>query len=342
VGDYPYNRVNIVSTQIIPDFGDISQKIICVRLIMNMSTDIQTINEVNLVIFTVIDAKLLSKSLWDDSVVSQGRYEHPISSGLSLFVLTVPANSVRYPKLERSRLLPGGYLLKDETLRESSRRIAMEWLNTKLFGLRQLMTFDEPTRDPGGRVISFPYWAMVDFEIIRKILGGRDQIGLELVNSPRYMQMFEKEVGPIENYDGVSRFGNRQMPSPSSFRGHQKTLSKGLPDGQILGLDHDDIVFHAWRQLRHAFDSRLDPFRYLELNPLGEEFRLSQLQDFTEVCRGERLQRDFFRRQMLSQDTFLKPANKTDRSKAGKPAMLYSPLLSESKSSDTDNEREQG
>jgi hypothetical protein len=47
VGDYPYNRVNSVSTQIIPDFGDISQKIICVRLIMNMSTDIQTINEVN-------------------------------------------------------------------------------------------------------------------------------------------------------------------------------------------------------------------------------------------------------------------------------------------------------
>jgi ADP-ribose pyrophosphatase YjhB (NUDIX family) len=297
---------------------------------MNMSTDIQTINEVNLVIFTVIDAKLLSKSLWDDSVVSQGRYEYPISSGLSLFVLTVPTNPVRYPNLERSRLLPGGYLLKDETLRESSRRIAMEWLNTKLFGLRQLMTFDEPTRDPSGRVISFPYWAMVDFEIIRKILGGRDQIGLELVNSPRYMQMFEKEVGPIENYDGVSRFGNRQMPSPSSFRGHQKTLSKGLPDGQILGLDHDDIVFHAWRQLRHAFDSRLDPFRYLELNPLGEEFRLSQLQDFTEVCRGERLQRDLFRRKMLSDQTFLKQTGNTDRSKAGKPAMLFSPLSLES------------
>lgn len=307
---------------------------------MNMTSDIQTINEVNLVIFTVIDAKSLSKSLWDDSLVSQGRYDFPTSSGLSLFVVTVPANPVRYPGLKGSRLLPGAYLLKDETLRKSSQRIAMEWLNTKLFGLRQLMTFDEPTRDPSGRVISFPYWAMLDFEQIRKILGGRDQIGLELVNSPRYMQMFEKEIGPLEDYDGVSRFGNRQMPSPSSFRGHQKTLSKGLPDGQILGLDHDDIVFFAWRQLRHAFNSRLDPFRFLDLNPLGEEFRLSQLQDFTEVCRGERLQRDLFRRQMLSQDTFLKPANKTDRSKAGKPAMLYSPLLSES--SDTDNEREQG
>jgi hypothetical protein len=31
LGDYPYNRVNAVSTQIIPDLGDIRQKIICVR-----------------------------------------------------------------------------------------------------------------------------------------------------------------------------------------------------------------------------------------------------------------------------------------------------------------------
>jgi 8-oxo-dGTP diphosphatase len=297
---------------------------------MNMSSDIHNLNAIDLVIFTVVDAKSLSQSLWDDSLVSQGSYRSESSTGLSLFVLTVPANKERYPNLEKPRILPGGYLLKDETLRKSSQRIAADWLGIKLYsGLRQLGTFDEPKRDPSGRVISFAYWAMVDFEQIRKILGGRDQIGLELVNSPRYMQIFEKEIGPLEDYDGVSRFGNRQMPAPSAFRGHQKTLSKDLPDGQILGLDHDQIVFFAWRKLRHAFDGRLDPFQFLGLNPLGDEFRLSQLQDFTEVCRGERLQRDLFRRQMLSQDTFLEPSGKTDRSKAGKPAMLYSPMTIE-------------
>jgi hypothetical protein len=86
------------------------------------------------------------------------------------------------------------------------------------------------------------------------------------------------------------------------------------------------MVFFAWRKLRHAFDGRVDPFRYLGNNPLGGEFRLSDLHEFTEVCRGERIQKDLFRRQMMSDDRFLRETGKTDKSRAGKPAMLYSPL----------------
>ena len=292
-----------------------------------MSPDIITSSAVDLVIFTVVDAKSLSERLWDDSLVSLGQYSSKSSSGLSLFVVTIPADQEKYPNLARSRVLPGGYLYKDETLLESSRRIAKEKLGLDLSTrIRQLGTFDEPNRDPNGRVISFAYWGMVDFEHIRKYLGGREQIGLELVNTSHYMDVFEKEVGSLEQFDGVCRFGNRTMPSPSAFRGHRKTLTTNLPEGRILGLDHDDMVFYAWRKLRHAFSGRLDPFQFLGLNPLGSEFRLSELQDFTEVCRGERIQRDLFRRQMQSQETFLLETGKTDRSRAGKPAKLYSPI----------------
>jgi ADP-ribose pyrophosphatase YjhB (NUDIX family) len=292
-----------------------------------MSPDILTSSAVDLVIFTVVDAKSLSDRLWDDSLVSLGGYSSKNSSGLSLFVVTIPADHEKYPNMSRSRVLPGGYLYKDETLLESSRRIAKEKLGLDLSTkIRQLGTFDEPNRDPNGRVISFAYWGMVDFEHIRKYLGGRDQIGLELVNSSHYMDVFEKETGSIEPFDGVCRFGNRTMPSPSAYRGHRKTLTTNLPEGRILGLDHDDMVFYAWRKLRHAFAGRLDPFQFLGLNPLGSEFRLSELQDFTEVCRGERIQRDLFRRQMQSPDTYLIQTGKTDRSKAGKPARLYSPI----------------
>lgn len=292
-----------------------------------MSPDILTSSAVDLVIFTVVDAKSLSERLWDDSLVSLGQYSSKSSSGLSLFVVTIPADQEKYPNLASSRVLPGGYLYKDETLLESSRRIAKEKLGLDLSTrIRQLGTFDEPNRDPNGRVISFAYWGMVDFEHIRKYLGGREQIGLELVNSSHYMDVFEKEVGSLEQFDGVCRFGNRTMPSPSAFRGHRKTLTTNLPEGRILGLDHDDMVFYAWRKLRHAFSGRLDPFQFLGLNPLGSEFRLSELQDFTEVCRGERIQRDLFRRQMQSQETFLLETGKTDRSRAGKPAKLYSPI----------------
>jgi ADP-ribose pyrophosphatase YjhB (NUDIX family) len=292
-----------------------------------MSPDITTSSAVDLVIFTVVDAKSLSERLWDDSLVSLGQYSSKSSSGLSLFVVTIPADDEKYPNISRSRVLPGGYLYKDETLLESSRRIAKEKLGLDLSTrIRQLGTFDEPNRDPNGRVISFAYWGMVDFEHIRKYLGGREQIGLELVNSSHYMDVFEKESGSLEQFDGVCRFGNRTMPSPSAYRGHRKTLTTNLPEGRILGLDHDDMVFYAWRKLRHAFSGRLDPFQFLGLNPLGSEFRLSELQDFTEVCRGERIQRDLFRRQMQSQETFLLETGKTDRSRAGKPAKLYSPI----------------
>jgi ADP-ribose pyrophosphatase YjhB (NUDIX family) len=289
-----------------------------------MTTDIFTSSAVDLVIFTVIDQSKLPSQLWDDSLVSFGAYKPDLHDGLSLFVVTIPADLDLYPNLKGKRVLPGGYLGKNETLASASNRIAQERLGLSLkTKIRQLGTFDEPERDPRGRILSFAYWAMIDFAEIRKYLGGRDQIGLELVNSHEYMYSFERSNQPLYRYDGVCRFGNRTMPSPSSFRGHAKTLTDELPGGPILGLDHDLMVFYAWRALRHAFDGRLDPFRYLGLNPIGQEFRISQLQDFTEVCRGETIQRDLFKRQMLSGETFLLNTGKTDRSKPGKPSNLY-------------------
>ncbi len=289
-----------------------------------MTTDIFTSSAVDLVIFTVVDSDKLSKQLWDDSLVSFGPYRPKSPEGLSLFVVTLPADEALYPNLHGQRVLPGGYLGKDETLAEASRRIAKQRLglslNTKI---RQLGTFDEPNRDPRGRVLSFAYWAMVDFVEIRKYLGGRDQIGLELVNSHHYMNTFAKENFPLYHYDGVCRFGNRTMPSPSALRGHAKTLTDHLPGGRILGLDHDQMVFYAWRALRHAFTGKLDPFRFLGLNPLGLEFRISELHEFTEICRGETIQRDYFKRQLLKNETYLLNTGKTDRSRPGKPTQLY-------------------
>jgi len=70
-----------------------------------MSPDIPTSSAVDLVIFTVVDAKSLSERLWDDSLVSQGQYSTKSSSGLSLFVVTIPADQEKYPNLARSRVL---------------------------------------------------------------------------------------------------------------------------------------------------------------------------------------------------------------------------------------------
>jgi hypothetical protein len=70
--------------------------------------------------------------------------------------------------------------------------------------------------------------------------------------------------------------------------------------GRSLGFAHDDMVFFAWRQLTDAFNTRLDPFRYLAINPRGQFFRVSDLQEFQEVCLGGLLQRQIFRRIMVA------------------------------------------
>jgi ADP-ribose pyrophosphatase YjhB (NUDIX family) len=237
----------------------------------------------------------------------------------------VPADTALYPLARGQRVLPGGYLGKSESLEQASHRIAQDRLGLSLkTKIRQLGIFDDPKRDPNDRVLSFAYWGMVNFEDIRKFLGGKERVGLELVCSQLFMDKFERENGTLDKFDGVSRFGNRKMPDAKRKVGHDKTLTSQTKSGRILGLDHDDMVFYAWRQLRHAFDGRLDPFRYLGINPLGEEFRLSDLQEFTEVCRGERVQRDAFRRMMLADSSYLSSTGRTDSKRPGKPANLYS------------------
>jgi ADP-ribose pyrophosphatase YjhB (NUDIX family) len=279
-----------------------------------MTTDIYPRIAVNLVIFTVVENKsvLGLEGLGLVSLVGESK---DFERGLSLFVVTMQG--------EHGRVLPGGHLRGDETIEQAARRIAHESLGVSLkTRLRPLASFDQPDRNPGHRDIAFPYWGMVNFEDISQFLGGRDRVGLELVNSQGFLEAFNLTYD-LNEYDGVSRFGNRSMPNAKKRIGHAKQTTADFGD-RILALDHDDMVFFAWRQLRHAFTGKLDPFRYLSINPLGEQFRLSDLQEFQEVCRGERLQRDAFRRMMLSDASYLRKTNGTDSERPGKPAILYS------------------
>ena len=159
------------------------------------------------------------------------------------------------------------------------------------------------------------------FEEVRKLLGGKDRVGLELVNSSGYMQRFEREHGPLEKFDGVSRFGYRTMPKYSPNKRHEKKLP-AQEGRKMLNLDHDMIVFYAWRKLRHAISGPLDPFRYLGVPFLGETFRFSDLKAFNDVVRGEITQRDAFKRTVMNRD-FVTESNIIDKSRRGKPTNLW-------------------
>lgn len=265
---------------------------------------------VDLVLFTMLTEKDLMDS-WIRELVSPP--PSPDGSGLSMFVVTM--------KGQKGRILPGAFVEGHERIAEAGDRILREVLGVySPVRLREIGTFDQLDRDRNARVVSIPYWGFIRFQDLIKVLGGKDEVGLELVNSAAYIDAFSKTHGGLSEFDGVCRFGLRYVPTPS--RGHLKQLTKDLT-GQILDQDHDEMVFYAWRKLRYAFKGRLDPFRYLGVKALGEEFRLSDLQEFQDVACGIKTHRDQFRRQILNESSFIVETKKLDSSRQGKPAALY-------------------
>lgn len=265
---------------------------------------------VELVLFTVLSEKEL-KMMWSRDLLSPGTEER--DQGLSLYVVTMRG--------ENGRILPGGFVEGHESIAEAGERILEDTLGISTpVRLRQVGTFDQPDRNPSSRVVSIASWGFIRFRDLLGVLGGKDRVGLELVNSGLFIQNFSIEHGGLTEFDGVSRFGFRYAPTKT--RGHLKQLTHDLGE-RILALDHDEIVFYAWRKLRYAFSGKLDPFRYLGVKALGDEFRLSDLQEFQDVACGISTHRDQFRRQMLSATSFLEETLKVDSSRQGKPAALY-------------------
>ena len=274
---------------------------------------------VNVALFTLVEAEKLANSIWADSLIRSEKLSGTSDIGTGLYVVTMRDTETD----QETRVLPGDFVTGDESLLQAAIRVVREVLGVKTkVKLRQIGIFDKADRNVGHRVISIPYWGAISFEDLRQFLGGRYEVGLELVTSSDFIEVWERENGGLEEFDGVSRFGYRLTPNQK--RGHERRTNFDLGKPSILGHDHDDMVFYAWRKLRHAFTGRLDPFRYLGVLPFGSEFRISDLQDFRDVARGEKSQADQFRRSMLQSDMpLLRQTMKVDNTKRGKPARLY-------------------
>lgn len=244
--------------------------------------------------------------------------------GTGLFCVTRRSNNPETSQARPSgkRVLPASLIHPTERVADAAARVAREELGLDELGrLRHTRIFDDPLRDDiagAGRVISFSFWGFVAFDQLAPVLGGREQVGLELVSSSALLDQWGEK---LSDYDGVCRFGLRENPRGPS--GHRRRLTQDLHGDTILDGDHDDMVFYSWRMLRYAFAGRLDPFRYLGTRVLGEKFRLSDLRELSDICRGERVQPDHFRRTLTSEDSFVTEAGEVDRTRPGKPASLY-------------------
>ena len=246
--------------------------------------------------------------------------------GMGLFVLTRKGNEAGAYQQEPTgkRVIPSSLVLPEEQLEDTADRILVEELGLDVsYRLRQNRIFDELTQGDRQRVISLNFWTFVHIDALAPLLGGRDQVGLELVSSSDFLATKESSSS-LSEFDGISRFGYRIAPELP--RGHYKYLTHDMWGHELLDDGSDLKVFYAWRDLRYGFTGRYDPFRFMGSHALGKTFRLSELRELYEVIRGQRIQSDQFRRMATGTNAFIEEAGITDTSgsRPGKPAALFS------------------
>ena len=290
-----------------------------------MSTSAYPRLSVTLSVFTAFDSSHPRRPGAAQLELGEGATE---DFGMGLFVVTRKSNDddVYQQDATGKRVIPASLVLAEERLEHTAERILIEELGLDVtYKLRQNRIFDEISPSDRQRVVTMNFWTFVHIEALAPLLGGRDQVGLELVSSSDFLAKQEASQS-LDEFDGVSRFGYRIAPELP--QGHFKYLTEDMWGHQLLDDANDLKVFYAWRDLRYGFTGRYDPFRFLGSHALGNTFRLSELRELYEVIRGKRIQADQFRRMVTGTNAFVTEAGLTDTSgsRPGKPAALFTLL----------------
>ena len=185
--------------------------------------------------------------------------------------------------------LPGGFVRLDESLDDAAARVMAAKAGAKknVF-LEQLYTFGEPDRDPRTRVITVAYYALIDRQQLARDWQGTDTVQLAVLRVP----WAGERGGPVEAIN---------------------ELGQSLP----LAFDHGEILGLVVKRLRGK----------LAYAPLGFEllpprFTLRDLQDIHETILGRRLNKDSFRRRMLTSG-LIAATGKREDDVGHRPAELY-------------------
>jgi len=184
--------------------------------------------------------------------------------------------------------LPGGFVRPKESLEVAAARLlAGKGGLTGVF-VEQLYTFGAPERDPRTRVVSIAYYALVAQQRLVRV-GDRNPD----VITPRLRVSWEGETGgPVEALGDDGRH---------------------LP----LAFDHAEMLGMAVKRLRGKLDYAPIGFELLD-----DTFTLLDLQRVHEAVLGRSVNKDSFRRRMLSTG-LLKATGKSQSGVVHRPAELY-------------------
>lgn len=189
----------------------------------------------------------------------------------------------------RGRLaLPGGFVGADEALGAAARRaLAAKAGLTEVF-LEQLYSFGEPTRDPRTRVISIAYYALVDWARLQAASVQRRRGRLAKI----IVDWAGETGGPVSVVD-----------------------DEGVR--LDLAFDHAEILGTAVKRIRGKLN-----YSPIGFQLLPDLFTLRQLQEVHETVLGRPLNKDSFRRRMLSSGQ-LEATGERESDVEHRPAELY-------------------
>lgn len=202
-----------------------------------------------------------------------------------LYTLTV--SRAEHP-FKGFRALPGGFVHLDESLDEAAARVLWQKAKLRDVFLEQLFTFGHPRRDPRTRVISVAYYALLDSARFDEAAKASSEVEVARIVVP-----WEGETGgPVELAD-----------------------KSGAPIR--LAFDHDEILGMAVKRLRGKLD-----YAPIGFQLLPERFTLFDLQKVHETILGRPLNKDSFRRRMLSSG-LLESTGEIETEVDHRPAELY-------------------
>lgn len=184
--------------------------------------------------------------------------------------------------------LPGGFVGIDEGLDLAARRVLKDKGGLDGPYLEQLYTFGDPRRDPRTRVISVAYMALTDPQRLDRAAEGWPD---------------ERCVAALD------------LRATQHSRPFEVTGVAGVP--LSLAFDHAEILGTALRRMQGKLD-----YAPVGFELLPKHFTLRQLQDIYEAVLGRRLNKDSFRRRMLSSGQ-LKATGAREDDVAYRPAELY-------------------
>jgi 8-oxo-dGTP diphosphatase len=162
--------------------------------------------------------------------------------------------------------LPGGFVRMRESLHDSAARVLADKSGVRNVYLEQLYSFGAPERDPRTRVISVAYYALVDVRRLERLARERgDEVCIAALEIP-----WEQETGgPVETHLDAQRLK--------------------------LAFDHAEQLGMAVKRIRGKL-----AYAPIGFQLLPEQFTLRDLQLVHEAVLDRALNKDSFRRKMLS------------------------------------------